>query len=111
MSDVETTSSNNGQTDSVKPLMLKVENLHARYGAVEVLRGLDFDVPEGGVSVTVAGRQARLCRTYGDVERGEALALINSYDLLEVAVAEGNAAQELGATVGEPVTVETICEA
>ena len=62
---------------------------------------------EGVVAVTVAGRQARLCRTYGDVERGEALALINSYDLLEVAVAEGNAAQELGATVGEPVTVET----
>ena len=30
-------------------LMLKVSDLHASYGAVSVLRGLDFEVPEGEV--------------------------------------------------------------
>lgn len=57
MTDTDATSSN-GSGDGVKPLMLKVENLHARYGAVEVLRGLDFEVPEGEVSVILGANGA-----------------------------------------------------
>ena len=37
---------------------LKVENLHASYGAVEVLRGLDFEVPVKGVSVILGANGA-----------------------------------------------------
>ena len=41
-----------------KPLMLKAENLTARYGQVHVLRGIDFEVPEGEVSVILGANGA-----------------------------------------------------
>ena len=37
---------------------LKAENLHASYGAVEVLRGLDFEVAAKGVSVILGANGA-----------------------------------------------------
>ena len=37
---------------------LKVENLHASYGAVEVLRGLNFEVAAKGVSVILGANGA-----------------------------------------------------
>jgi len=59
---------------------LKVENLHASYGAVEVLRGLDFEVPSGGVSVILGANGAgktttlraicNMCNTSGTVTLG-----------------------------------------
>jgi branched-chain amino acid transport system ATP-binding protein len=58
MTDTDTVSSSNGQTGGPKPLMLKVEDLHARYGAVEVLRGLTFEVPEGEVVVILGANGA-----------------------------------------------------
>ena len=39
-------------------MMLKVEDLHARYGAVEVLRGLNFEVPDGNVVVILGANGA-----------------------------------------------------
>ena len=59
MTDTEATSTN-GQSDGDGPkqLMLKVEELHARYGAVEVLRGLNFEVPEGEVVVILGANGA-----------------------------------------------------
>jgi branched-chain amino acid transport system ATP-binding protein len=56
---------------------LKVENLHASYGAVEVLRGLDFEVAAKGVSVILGANGAgktttlraicNMCTTSGSV--------------------------------------------
>jgi len=43
--------------------------------------------------------------TYGRAEPGEYLALINSFGVLEIARAEGNAAEGLGTERGAPVTV------
>ena len=57
MTDTDTTSSN-GQSDGPKQLMLKVDDLHARYGAVEVLRGLSFEVPDGEVVVVLGANGA-----------------------------------------------------
>lgn len=57
MTDIDSTSTN-GHDDSVKPIMLSVTDLHARYGAVEVLRGLSFQVPEGEVSVILGANGA-----------------------------------------------------
>ena len=57
MTDTDANKSN-GSSDSPKQLMLKAEDLHARYGAVEVLRGLDFEVPEGEVSVILGANGA-----------------------------------------------------
>ena len=60
---------------------LKVENLHASYGSVEVLRGLDFEVPAKGVSVMLGANGAgktttlraicNMCDTTGSVVLGD----------------------------------------
>ena len=60
---------------------LKVENLHASYGAVEVLRGLDFEVEAKGVSVILGANGAgktttlraicNMCTTSGTVTLGD----------------------------------------
>lgn len=55
--------------------------------------------------VHVGGRFIPLRRTYGDVRPGEYLALINSFDVLEIARAEQSASDGLGAERGAPVTV------
>ena len=55
-------------------------------------------------TVLVAGLRLPLRRTYGDGQEGEYLGLINSFDVLEVARARGNAAQGLNVGVGAPVS-------
>jgi S-adenosylmethionine hydrolase len=55
--------------------------------------------------VLVAGRRFGLQRTYGDRRPGEFLALVNSFGVLEVAQAQGSAADGLGVSRGAPVTV------
>ena len=57
-------------------------------------------------SVRVKGRDlGRLRRTYWDVAPGKPLALIGSSGLLEIAVRDGSAAQDLGLRVGDEVEV------
>ncbi|MEZ5565044.1 MAG: SAM-dependent chlorinase/fluorinase [Gammaproteobacteria bacterium] len=55
--------------------------------------------------VLAGGRRLTLLRTYGDTQPGEFLALINSFGVLEIARAEGNAAEALGLGRGAPVLV------
>ena len=55
--------------------------------------------------VTIGGRVVPYRRTYGQAQPGELLALVNSFDALEIAVAEGNAAATLGLGRGAPVIV------
>ena len=58
-------------------------------------------------AVRVKGRDlGRLRRTYWDVPPGKPLALIGSSGLLEIAVRDGSAAQDLGLRVGDQVNVE-----
>lgn len=57
----------------------------------------------GGAVVEVAGRRLPVLGTYGEAEPGEALALADSFGLLEVAVAGGDAARALGIGLGEPI--------
>jgi S-adenosyl-L-methionine hydrolase (adenosine-forming) len=52
-------------------------------------------------NVTIQG----LGRFFGEVPEGEAIALINSFGLLEIAANQGNAAQVLGIGKDEPVRV------
>ncbi|MGB6450616.1 MAG: SAM-dependent chlorinase/fluorinase [Steroidobacteraceae bacterium] len=56
--------------------------------------------------VHIAGKTLRLRRTYGDVRPGELLALINSFEVLEIAQAEGNAAAALAVGPEARVTVD-----
>ncbi len=46
--------------------------------------------------------------TYGQVERGELLALPGSHDYLEIAVNQGSAAEKLGLKVGDEVRVRLV---
>lgn len=62
----------------------------------------------GGAEVQLGERRLPLVRTYGDVEPGQALAVVNSFGLLEVAVNGGNAARELGCSRGTPVLVRAV---
>ncbi|MGB1274680.1 MAG: SAM hydrolase/SAM-dependent halogenase family protein [Nannocystaceae bacterium] len=55
--------------------------------------------------VHAGGHQISLRRTYADVEPGSYLALINSFDCLEIARAEQSAARGLGLSRGAPVIV------
>jgi S-adenosylmethionine hydrolase len=50
-------------------------------------------------------RRFRWVRTYAEAAPGALVALVSSNGMLEVAVAQGNAARKLAATVGTPVTV------
>jgi S-adenosylmethionine hydrolase len=58
------------------------------------------------LNVRAAGHRIPFHRTYGDVAPGSFLALVNSFDVLEIAVAEQNAATLLGLGRGGPVVVE-----
>lgn len=53
----------------------------------------------------LAGHAFELHSTYGRVEPGQYLALVNSFGVLEIARAEGSAAEGLGSERGAPITV------
>jgi S-adenosylmethionine hydrolase len=53
--------------------------------------------------VTIDDKVVRLRKTYGDVEEGQLMALINSDGLLEIAVRNGSAAETLGVSRGAVV--------
>lgn len=55
--------------------------------------------------VHVAGHDISILGTYGHATPGSYLALVNSFGVLEIARAEGNAAEGLGAARGAPVVV------
>jgi S-adenosylmethionine hydrolase len=55
--------------------------------------------------VRISGHDIPLLSTYGQAEPGQYLALINSFGVLEVAKAEGSAADGLGADRGAPIIV------
>ena len=57
--------------------------------------------------VRVAGVEVtRIVRTYSEAEPGTLISLVSSVEWLEVAVSQGNAAQQLDAKIGTPVTME-----
>jgi S-adenosylmethionine hydrolase len=58
--------------------------------------------------VYAAAHVLPLRRTYGDVTPGEPLALVNSFGVLEIAVAEGRAEDALGLSRGAPVVVRDV---
>ena len=51
-------------------------------------------------------RMQRIVNGYGDVSKGEALAIFSENDHLEIAIREGSAAQLLGLKVQDMLTIE-----
>jgi S-adenosylmethionine hydrolase len=68
---------------------------------VALLDGMESPV------VHIAGHELQLLGTYSHAQPGDYLALINSFGVIEIARAEGNAAEGLGAERGAPVVVTT----
>lgn len=58
--------------------------------------------------VRAGSHSFRLLRTYGDVRPGEYLALVNAFDVVEIACAERSAAEGLGLSRGAPVLVQEV---
>lgn len=56
-------------------------------------------------ALLVAGRSVSYARTFSAAARGEAFWYENSVGLVEIAVAQGNAAQVLGLSVGDALTL------
>jgi S-adenosyl-L-methionine hydrolase (adenosine-forming) len=73
---------------------------------VTSVRAADLAALGGSPGVTVAGRPARLVRTFGEGRPGELLALVGSGGRLEIAVREGSATALHGLVRGTPVVVE-----
>ena len=62
--------------------------------------------PRSHLSISIAGVRLRgIAASYGAAPRGQAVAVVNSWGLLEIAVRDGSASAVLGARVGDPVTV------
>lgn len=55
--------------------------------------------------IVFAGRRLGFVATYGKAPPGQPIGLINSFDLVEIAIDQGNAAAFLASGVGAPVTV------
>ena len=72
-----------------------------------LISNIDADMIAGFATpiVSIAGHDLTLQTTYGRVQPGEYLALINSFGVLEIAKAESSAAEGLGTERGAPVTV------
>lgn len=62
----------------------------------------NFQNPE----ISVAGHRFDIRDTYGSATPGDFLALVNSFDVIEIARAEGSAADGLGLGRGAPVTIK-----
>jgi S-adenosylmethionine hydrolase len=102
----------------VNPILLDVTPTDGQAGCARVIHVDAFGNATTNLSrellgerrlkgVRVKGRDlGRLRRTYWDVAPGKALALIGSSGLLEIAVRDGSAAQDLGLQVGDEVAVD-----
>jgi S-adenosylmethionine hydrolase len=95
--------------EQTTPAGTKLRN--AKVLHVDVFGNLITNIPEAkipdGASFRVAGRRiAGLSPTFEAVAEGELLAYVGSRGVIEVAIREGNAAEELGAGRGTRVEVE-----
>jgi S-adenosyl-L-methionine hydrolase (adenosine-forming) len=60
------------------------------------------------LSITIAGHVVPFRASYADVPAGRAVALVNSSNLLEIAVSHGSAADVLGVGPGSEIVVEAV---
>ena len=69
------------------------------------LGALPEGLGDGSWEMRIGARSVPVRGTYAEAERGELLALVNSYDLLELAVRDGSAAETLGEGPGAQVVL------
>jgi len=87
------------------------DEIHGSVVTIDHFGNLITNIDESRISavarpqIRVASLHLDLHTTYGSVKPGDFLALINSFGVLEIARAEGSAADALGLGRGAPVTV------
>jgi len=87
--------------DSIRGQVVTVD----RFGNLITNLGRDIIDAERPRFVLLGERAIPLARTYSEAPSGELLALINAFDVVEVARRDGNAASHLGLGRGTPVRV------
>lgn len=87
--------------DGIRGTVVTIDHFGNLITNIDATLLADLDKPR----VQAAGRSLRLLKTYGQTKPGDFLALVNSFGVLELACAEGNAAERLGLGRGAPVTV------
>lgn len=70
-----------------------------------LITDLGPDAASSARGLSIAGSEAALVGTYGERGEGELVALLDSFDRLEVAIVGGSAAERLGVGVGTTVRV------
>lgn len=93
------TSAITGTVEDVDSFGNLITNINAK-----ALAGRALD---DSVQISLSGKTVTqgVCRTYGNKPAGEAIAIIDSSDRVEIAVVNGNAAQTLNAAVGDEVVL------
>lgn len=84
----------------VEGVIVAVDRFGNLISNIEAPSVVSLDMP----TALCGGLLLPLRRTYGDAKAGEYLGLINSFEVLEVARARGNAAQGLNLGVGAPIS-------
>lgn len=95
----------------LEPPEVNTQEIHGTVITIDhfgnLITNIDADMLAGieAPRVFTAGRELPLQETYGRSTPGDFLALVNSFDVLEIARAEGSAADGLGLGRGAPVVV------
>jgi len=84
----------------VEGVIVAVDRFGNLISNIEASAVVALDMP----TALIGGMLLPLRRTYGDAQAGEYLGLINSFEVLEVARARGNASQGLNLGVGAPIS-------
>jgi S-adenosylmethionine hydrolase len=95
----------------VPPVERSAGSLRGQVIYVDHFGNLTTNVTEhdltGRLTIGVAGiRVPGVSANYAAVARGEPVAVVNSWGLLEIAVRDGSASETVNAKVGDPVTIE-----
>jgi S-adenosyl-L-methionine hydrolase (adenosine-forming) len=84
----------------IEGVIVAVDRFGNLISNIEAPAVVALDMP----TALIGGMLLPLRRTYGDAQAGEYLGLINSFEVLEVARARGNASQGLNLGVGAPIS-------
>lgn len=89
------------QQDKVSGVIVTVDAFGNLISNIDSRLVADFSEPV----VDIGGHHVPMLKTYGLAQPGDYLALINSFGVVEVARAEGSAAEGLGCARGAPVVI------
>lgn len=88
-------------TNKIAGVIVTVDSFGNLISNIDATLIRDFNEP----IAHIGGHEFPMLQTYGRAQPGDYLALVNSFDVVEIARAEGNAADGLGVERGAPVSI------